>query len=71
MMGDQYLRILLIMGAKADSSATKNKTNPVSWWVISVQERRSYWEAVVAITAKNARMCWAMFQRGEALKMPE
>jgi len=25
---------------------------------------------VVAVAAKNARMCWAMLQRGEAFKMP-
>ena len=24
-----------------------------------------YWKAVVAIAAKNARMCWAMLQRGD------
>ena len=41
-VGDPYLRILLIMGAKA----------------------------VVAVAAKNARMCWAMLQRGNAFKLP-
>ena len=68
--GDPYLRTLLIMGGKAVLSAAKNKTDPVSRWAISVQERRGYWKAVVAIAAKNARMCWAMLQRGEAFKMP-
>ena len=32
--------------------------------------RRGYWKAVVAIAAKNARMCWAMLQRGDAFKLP-
>ena len=32
--------------------------------------RRGYWKAVVAIAAKNARMCWAMLQHGEAFRMP-
>jgi transposase len=68
--GDPYLRTLLIMGGKAVLSAAKNKTDPVSCWAISVQERRGYWKAVVAIAAKNARMCWAMLQQGEAFKMP-
>ena len=68
--GDPYLRTLLIMGGKAVLSAAKNKTDPVSRWAISVQERRGYWKAVVAIAAKNARICWAMLQRGEAFKMP-
>ena len=61
---------LLIMGGKAVLSAAKNKTDPVSRWAISVQQRRGYWKAVVAIAAKNARMCWAMLQRGEGFKMP-
>ncbi len=68
--GDPYLRTLLILGGKAVLAAAKNKTDPVSRWAISVQERRRYWKAVVAIAAKNARMCWAMLQRGEAFKMP-
>jgi transposase len=68
--GDPYLRTLLIMGGKAVLAAAKNKTDPVSRWAISVQERRGYWKAVVAIAAKNARMCWAMLQQGDAFKMP-
>jgi transposase len=61
---------MLIMGGKAVLAAAKTKTDPVSRWAISVQERRGSWKAVVAIAAKNARMCWAMLQQGEAFKMP-
>jgi transposase len=61
---------LLILGARAALATAKNKTDPVSRWALSVQERRGYWKAVVAIAAKKARMCWAMLQRGEAFKMP-
>lgn len=68
--GDSYLRTLLILGARSMLATAKNKTDPVSRWAISVQERRGYWKAVVAIAAKNARMCWAMLQRGDAFKMP-
>jgi transposase len=68
--GDSYLRTLLVLGAKAMLATAKNKTDPVSRWAISVQERRGYKKALVAIAAKNARMCWAMLQRGEAFKMP-
>ncbi len=68
--GDPYLRTLLIMGAKAVLNAAKNKTDPVSRWAIQIQQRRGYWKAVVAVAAKNARMCWAMLQRGDAFKLP-
>ena len=37
---------------------------------LSVAERRGYWKAVVAIAAKNARMAWAVLNRGEAFKLP-
>ena len=51
-----------------------NKNSPrqdaVSRWARALAERRGYWRAVVAVAAKNARMCWAMLQRGEAFKMP-
>ena len=31
---------------------------------------RGYWKAIVAIAAKNARMCWAVLSRGEAFRLP-
>ena len=61
---------LLIMGGKAVLSAAKNKTDPVSRWAIGVEERMGYWKAVVAIAAMNARMCWAVLQRGDAFTLP-
>jgi transposase len=67
--GDPYLRTLLIMGGKAVLAAAKSKSDPISRWAIRVQERRGYWKAVVATAAKNARMCWAMLQQGEAFKL--
>lgn len=68
--GDAYLRTLLILGARAVLAAAKNKTDPVSRWASGLEARRGYWKAVVAIAAKNARMCWAMLARGDAFKMP-
>lgn len=67
---ESYLRTLLIMGAKAVLNTAKKKTDTVSRWAIQVEQRRGYWKAVVAIAAKNARMCWAMLQRGDAFKLP-
>ena len=65
---------LTVMGARAVLALALNKTNPrkdaVSRWARSLAERRGYWRAVVAVAAKNARMCWAVLQRGEAFKMP-
>ena len=67
--GDPYLRTLLILGARAVLASAKNKTDRMSRWAISPQERRGYWRAVVAIAAKNARMCWAVLAKGEDFKL--
>ena len=62
------------MGARAVLAAAMNTRAPkqdgLSRWARSLAERRGYWRAVVAIAAKNARMCWAVLQRGESFKMP-
>lgn len=68
--GDAYLRSLLVMGARALLNAAKGKTDSVSRWAIALAERRGYWRAVVAIAAKNARMAWAVLDRGEQFRMP-
>ena len=72
--GDAYLRSLLVMGARAVLAAAMNtrapKQDPISRWARSLAERPGYWRAVVAIAAKNARMCWAVLQRGENFKIP-
>lgn len=68
--GDSYLRTMLILGARAVLAAAKNKNDAVSRWAIALEARRGYWKAIVAIAAKNARMCWAMLARGDAFKLP-
>jgi len=68
--GDRYLRMLLILGARAVLMAAKAKTDSVSRWAVALAERRGYWRAIVAIAAKNARMCWAVLTKGEQFKLP-
>ena len=68
--GDAYLRTMLILGARAVLAAAKNKTDAISRWAIALEARRGYWKAVVAIAAKNARMCWAMLAKGERFRLP-
>lgn len=68
--GDPYLRMLLILGARSVLQAASRKTDPVSRWAVQLAARVGYWKAVVAIAAKNARMCWAVLARGEAFRMP-
>ncbi len=68
--GDGYLRTLLILGTRSvlASAHAKSKTDRLSRWALSVQARRGYGKALVAIAAKNARMAWAMLAKGEAFR---
>jgi len=68
--GDSYLRCLFVLGARSVLLVAKNKNDRVSCWARQIQERRGYGRALVAIAAKNARMCWAMLKLGEDFKMP-
>jgi transposase len=68
--GDAYLRSLLVLGARAVLNAAAAKTDSLSRWAMALRERRGYWKAVVAIAAKNARMAWAVLNKGERFKLP-
>ena len=67
--GDNYLRSLLVMGARAVLNSIGDKQDRFSRWARSLQERRGYWRAVVAIAAKNARLAWAVLRYGEDFKL--
>ena len=67
--GDNYLRSLLVMGARAVLNSIGDKQDRFSRWARSLQERRGYWRAVIAIAAKNARLAWAVLKYGEDFKM--
>jgi transposase len=58
----------LVIGARAILSGLGTKQDRSSRWARSLQERRGYWKAVVAIAAKNARLAWAMLKFGEEFR---
>lgn len=68
--GDPYLRMLLILGARSVLQNAASKSDVVSRWAVQLAARVGYWKAIVAIAAKNARMCWAVLARGESFKLP-
>jgi len=68
--GDSYIRTLLVLGARSLLFNAKDKKDPVSKWAVQLKERRGFAKAVVAIAAKNARLCWATLHLGEGFKMP-
>ncbi|MFP3606926.1 IS110 family transposase [Paraburkholderia sp. SIMBA_053] len=68
--GDSYLRTLLVMGARSLLMKAAAHSDPVSRWALQLKQRRGFGRAVVAIAAKNARMCWAALRLGDAFKVP-
>jgi len=62
--GDRYLRTLLIHGARAALRTARNKGDPRSRWVVGVSERRHANIAAVALANKNARIVWALLNKG-------
>ena len=67
--GDPYLRSLLVMGARAVLAGLGDKQDGFSRWARSLQERRGYWKAVIAIAAKHARLAWAVLKYGEEFRL--
>ncbi len=62
--GDGYLRMLLVLGARAVLANGKPPSDRVSRWAHSLRLRMSYHKVCVAIAAKNARIIWALLARG-------
>lgn len=60
--GNDYLRTLLIQGAKA-ITLTRHYENPIFLWVQKLHERIGWQKAVVALANKNARILWAVMTR--------
>lgn len=67
--GDSYLRTLLVQGARSVLIGAEKRTDSFSRWVCTLVERRGYWRAVVAIAAKNARLCWASLHYGDDFRL--
>lgn len=68
--GDSSLRRLLVLGARALLASAVGKNDPVSHWALQIRERRGYGRALVAIAAKNARMCWAILHLQDEFRTP-
>lgn len=63
--GDSYLRMLLVTGARTAIQSSKPRDERVWLWAHQLSERKGWQKASVALAAKNARILWAMFTRGE------
>ena len=58
--GDQYLRKLLVHGARAVVRVVGKKPDRRSAWIRELVARRGFNRATVAVANKNARIVWAL-----------
>ena len=61
--GDDYLRTLLIQGAKSAVMSADKRDDPTSRWLVQLTERVGWQKACVAMANKNARILWAVMTR--------
>ena len=63
--GDDYLRTLLIQGAKSAVMTAHKRRDRISQWLVQLTARVGWQKAVVAMANKNARILWAVMTRSE------
>ena len=61
--GDDYLRTLLIQGAKSAVMSAAKRDDPNSRWLQQLVARVGWQKACVAMANKNARILWAVMTR--------
>jgi transposase len=61
--GDDYLRTLLIQGAKSAVMSAHKRDDPTSRWLQQLVARVGWQKACVAMANKNARILWAVMTR--------
>ena len=62
--GDNYLRTLLIQGAKSAVMTAPKRKDRISQWLVQLTARVGWQKAVVAMANKNARILWAVLAKG-------
>jgi transposase len=63
--GDNYMRTLLIQGAKAAVMSAGKRDDPISRWLVQLTARVGWQKACVAMANKNARILWAVMTRDQ------
>jgi transposase len=64
--GDDYLRTLLLQGAKSAVMRAHRRDDPTSRWLVQLKDRVGWQKACVAMANKNARILWAVMTRAAA-----
>ena len=60
-----YLRTLMIQGAKSAVMSAAKRDDPISTWLVQLTARVGWQKACVAMANKNARILWAVMTRDQ------
>jgi transposase len=63
--GDDYLRTLLVLGARSAIRTAPRRDDWLSRWIVQLQARVGYYKTLVAVANKHARILWAVLAKGE------
>ncbi|MBI2791204.1 MAG: IS110 family transposase [Gammaproteobacteria bacterium] len=66
--GDQYMRKLLVLGARNAVRVCEKKKDALNIWVADKLQRCGLNKAAVALANKNARIIWAILATGECYR---
>jgi len=66
--GDEYLRTLLIHGARTELMYTHKRKDKKSQWAENLKKNKSWNKVAVALANKHARIIWAMLAHNEEFK---
>lgn len=58
--GDDYLRTLLVHGARSELMYVHRRDDPKSRWALKLREEKSWNKVSVALANKHARIAWAI-----------
>jgi transposase len=61
--GDEYLRTLLVHGARSELMFVHRRSDPKSRWAHRLREDKPWNKASVALANKHARIAWAILSR--------
>ena len=64
--GDDYLRFLLVQGARSVVASAAKRSDPISRWIVQLQQRIGWQKTLVAVANKNARILWAVLAKGRS-----
>ena len=70
--GNNYLRMLLIHGARSVLFASRRRPEPerLRVWAMTVEKRSGFNKAAVALANKLARIIWAVWRQDDAVYIP-